>query len=113
MKGNDTCRIATIGRDGWPHCVPVGYVYRNGRFYIPANKNSKKVLNLRNNRRACIVIDDEQERVLMLQGPVEIVEDKRFMKLKEWMVAKTGWTIGDESAILVLTPEKKASWKLS
>jgi len=44
---------------------------------------------------------------------VEIVEDKRFIKLKEWMVAKTGWTIGDESAILVLTPEKKASWKLS
>ncbi len=51
----------------------------------------------------------------MIQGHVEIVEDKRFMGLKRWMAAKTGWTVGEysKSAILVLTPEKKATRRLS
>lgn len=115
VKGRDVCRIATITQDGWPHCVPVGYLYRKGQFYIPVNKSSKKVSNIRANHRACIVIDDEKERVLMIQGHVEIIEDKRFIKLKRWIIAKTGWTIGEQStgAILVLTPEKKAAWKLT
>jgi nitroimidazol reductase NimA-like FMN-containing flavoprotein (pyridoxamine 5'-phosphate oxidase superfamily) len=115
LKGHDICRIATITQDGWPHCVPVGYLYRKGQFYIPVNKSSKKVSNLRANHRACIVIDDEKQNVLMVQGHVEIIEDKRFTKLKRWMTVKTGWTISEPSlgAILVLRPEKKASWKLT
>jgi len=78
-------------------------------------KSSKKVSNLRTNHCACIVIDDEKENVLMVQGYVEIIEDKRFAKLKRWMTAKKGWTIGKPSlgAILVLRPEKKASRKLT
>ncbi len=84
----DICRIATIGKDGWPHCFPVGFLYRRGQFFIPVSRKSKKVSNLRINRRACIVVDDEEERVVMIQGHVEIVEDKRFMGLKRWMAAK-------------------------
>jgi len=51
----------------------------------------------------------------MVQGHVEIIEDKRFTKLKRWMTAKTGWTISKPSlgAILVLRPEKKTSRKLT
>jgi nitroimidazol reductase NimA-like FMN-containing flavoprotein (pyridoxamine 5'-phosphate oxidase superfamily) len=115
LKRHDICRIATITQDGWPHCVPVGYLYRNGQFYIPVSKSSKKVSNLRANHCACIVIDDEKENVLMVQGYVEIIEDKRFTKLKRWMTAKTAWTISKPSlgAILVLRPEKKASRKLT
>ena len=79
------------------------------------SKSSKKVSNLRANHCACIVIDGEKEIVLMVQGYVEIIEDKRFVKLKRWMTAKTGWTISKPSlgAILVLRPEKKASRKLT
>jgi nitroimidazol reductase NimA-like FMN-containing flavoprotein (pyridoxamine 5'-phosphate oxidase superfamily) len=115
VRTHDVCRIATVSRDGWPHCVPVGYLYKNGRFYIPGNKKSKKVMNLRNDPRACIVIDDEQENVLMVQGRVRIVEGRDSLKLKRWMTAKTGWTLGKESdgAILVLKPSKKARWKPS
>jgi general stress protein 26 len=115
VRRHDVCRIATVSRGGWPHCVPVGYLYKNGRFYIPANKKSKKVRNLRTHSRACIVIDDAQENVLMIQGRVEIVEGREFLKFKQWMTAKTGWTLGRESdgAILVLKPSKKARWKPS
>ena len=113
VRAHDVCRIATVSPSGWPHCVPVGYLYKNGRFYIPANKKSKKVRDLRADSRACIVIDDKQENVLMIQGRVEIVEGREFLKLKRWMTAKTGWTLSgaSEGAILVLTPWKKAKWK--
>ncbi len=109
----DTCRIATVDRIGWPHCVPVGYLYKGGNFYIPANRKSKKVVNIRRNSFACIVIDDEPpERGLMLQGRVVILEGERFRKLARWMGSKTGWTTGSESVMLVLSPEKKVSWGL-
>jgi general stress protein 26 len=113
VRTHDVCRIATVSRGGWPHCVPVGYLYKNGRFYIPADKNSKKVKNLRNDPRACVVIDDEHENVLMIQGRVRIVEGREFLELKRWMTAKTGWTLGEESdgSILVFGPAKKAKWK--
>jgi nitroimidazol reductase NimA-like FMN-containing flavoprotein (pyridoxamine 5'-phosphate oxidase superfamily) len=113
VRMHDVCRIATVSRGGWPHCVPVGYLYKNGQFYIPASKKSKKVRNLRADSRACVVIDDEQESVLMIQGRVRIVEGREFLELKRWMTAKTGWTLGKESdgAILVLKPSKKAKWK--
>jgi general stress protein 26 len=74
------------------------------------NKNSKKVDNLRNDPRACIVVDDKQENVLMVQGRVRIVGGREFLKLKRWMTARTGWTLGDlsDGVILVLAPLKKA-----
>jgi nitroimidazol reductase NimA-like FMN-containing flavoprotein (pyridoxamine 5'-phosphate oxidase superfamily) len=115
VRSHDVCRIATISPNRWPHCVPVGYLYKNRQFYVPVSKKSKKVKNLRTNPRACIVIDDEEERVLMIQGLVEIVEGERFVKLKRWMTEKTGWTLGSEreGAILVLTPKNKSIWKLT
>lgn len=111
LKTHDVCRIATVGRNGWPHCVPVGYVYRSGTFHIPANKKSRKVLNLQENPRSCIVVDDEKENVLMIQCHTKIVKGERLIELRKSMQTKTGWRIGDNSVILVLTPVKKAAWK--
>ena len=70
IKTRDTCRIATVGRDGWPHCVPVGYLYERKLFYIPSAGTAKKISNLRTNGLACIVIDDDnsRERGIMIQG---------------------------------------------
>src|SRR6266581_590178 len=98
VRNHDLCRIATITADGWPHCVPVGYIYRTGKFYIPVSKRSKKTRNLKANPRASIVIEDEKERVLMIQGKVEVIEDERFSELRRWMSLETGWTIGEESS---------------
>ncbi|HZY94223.1 MAG TPA: pyridoxamine 5'-phosphate oxidase family protein [Candidatus Bathyarchaeia archaeon] len=111
LESHDVCRLATAGRDGWPHCVPVGYTYRSGLFHIPANKKSRKVLNLQENPRSCIVIDDEEENVLMIQCHTDIVKGKRLIALRKSMETKTGWRIGDNSVILVLTPVRKAAWK--
>jgi general stress protein 26 len=61
--------------------VPVGYVFSDGRFYMPARRNSSKVLNLRADSRACIVIDEEQaEEGVMVQGTVQIPEGRQSKK---------------------------------
>ncbi len=111
LESHDVCRIATIRSDGWPHCVPVSYVYRSGLFHIPANKKSRKVLNLQANPRSCIVIDDEEENVLMIQCHTDVVKGKRLTALRKSIERKTGWMIGDNSVILELSPVKKAVWK--
>ncbi len=115
LRSRDTCRIATVGNDGWPHCVPVGYVHKDEFFYVPANKRSRKVSNLRTNNRVCIVVDDEPtETGLMIRGYAEIAEAERFIEIKKWMEPQTGWTIGEYStgAILVIKPICKVRWKL-
>ena len=114
IKTRDTCRIATLGTDGWPHCVPVGYVYEKELFYIPSSRASRKVSNLRANSRACVVIDDDnEERGIMIQGNVRIVEGRRAAKLRTWMVAKTGWTMDSDTVMVLFKPVHKASWNLS
>ena len=40
----DILALSTVSQHGWPHCVPVSYVYLDGKFYIPANSKSKKDL---------------------------------------------------------------------
>ena len=38
VRARDTCRIATITKEGWPHRVPVGYLYKKEDFYIPSSR---------------------------------------------------------------------------
>lgn len=116
IRSRDTVRIATVGPKGWPHCVPVGYLYRNRRLYIPAGKTSKKVRNLRLDNRACLVIDDEKRSSgVLLLGLVEIIEDERFLSLKRWMNSVTGWTVGEpgETVMLQVRPIGFVSWMLN
>ena len=49
IESNDVLALSTVSQNGWPHCVPVSYVYLDGRFYVPASSKSKKIRNLRRN----------------------------------------------------------------
>jgi uncharacterized protein len=65
VQSNDICRISTVSQNGWPHVVPVAYVFLEGRFYVPARFNSRKVRNVRLNPKATLVIDDEKPNVVL------------------------------------------------
>jgi hypothetical protein len=47
-------RVATIGRDGVPHVVPVCHVLEDSKVYFAADKDSKKVKNLRAHSQAAV-----------------------------------------------------------
>jgi pyridoxamine 5'-phosphate oxidase family protein len=80
-------RIATVGRDGTPHVVPVGWRFNREHDAIDvggmALTRSKKFRDVRRNGRASIVIDDLvsvdpwQPRGVEVRGRAEAIEGDR------------------------------------
>src|SRR5213076_3092362 len=60
--GRQLGRIATVGADGTPHVVPVGWIYNAARDTIDVGgyelEQSKKFRDVARTGRASIVIDD-------------------------------------------------------
>jgi pyridoxamine 5'-phosphate oxidase family protein len=60
--GRQLGRIATVGEDGTPHVVPVGWIYNAARETIDVGgielERTKKFRDIARGGRAAIVIDD-------------------------------------------------------
>ena len=61
-------RVATAGRDGRPHVVPVCHVLERGSLYFGSDKNGLKVRNIARTRRAAFVADRYSESWSRLRG---------------------------------------------
>jgi pyridoxamine 5'-phosphate oxidase family protein len=82
-------RIATVGKDGTPHVVPVGWRFNPGLDSIDVGgmdlANTKKFRDARRTGRASIVIDDLANvdpwspRGVEVRGEAEIVEEPRVL----------------------------------
>src|SRR5713101_5770043 len=57
LERERVARVATIGRNGVPHVVPVCHVLEDGKIYFAADKDSKKVKNLRAHPEAAVEVD--------------------------------------------------------
>lgn len=82
LKRNKTLRVATNSSDGYPHNVPVGYHYRDGRVYFPSDERSKKTANIRHDDKVCCIVDegtagDDYETLsgVMIQGRATIYDE--------------------------------------
>lgn len=62
VGGRQLARIATVGADGTPHVVPVGFIYNAARDAIDVGgrelQHTKKFRDVARSGRAAIVIDD-------------------------------------------------------
>ena len=71
--------LATNGRDGFPHQMPMWYVTEKDRVLMWTYARSQKVINLRRDPRASFVIDDGETyatlRGVLLQGTVELITE--------------------------------------
>lgn len=120
LKSHDHCRLALIDiQSGFPHCVPIAYMYHQGFIYIPTSSRSKKVRNLALNQKCCILVDvyeNEKGKGVMLQGPAVATKGHRFEKLKRLVESATDWKLdkwkvgksGEQKVdiILVFTPQR-------
>ena len=81
---NTICHLSTIRFDnGWPHCVPVSYMFAKGRFYVPSSSKSRKIRNIRNCAKVTIEIDEEKtETGLMLECQAKILKEKNAKPFK-------------------------------
>lgn len=51
-------RLATISDDGFPHVVPVWYMYRDGAVYVGTNTRTAKAKNVARTGRAAFCVDE-------------------------------------------------------
>jgi PPOX class probable F420-dependent enzyme len=106
-----TC--ATLGRDGFPHLMPLWYVVRDGALHSWTFAKSQKVRNLERDPRATLQVeagDEYQElRGVMLKCDVELIRDTEAVAdLGMAIFAKyTGGDLGDDVRAMVLKQAAK------
>ena len=81
--GRQLGRLATVGADGTPHVVPVGFIYNAARDTIDVGgrelERTKKFRDVARTGRAAIVIDDLEStdpwrpRAVEVRGPAEAI----------------------------------------
>lgn len=68
--------VATIGRDGLPHLVPLFFVVRYGKITFWTHERSQKVVNLRRDPRLTCVVEQgertEEVRFAQFLGRAEV-----------------------------------------
>jgi PPOX class probable F420-dependent enzyme len=74
-----TVIVATNGRDGWPHLMPLWYTVRSGELWAWTYARSQKVRNLERDPRVTWQVEAgtsyEQLRGAMVKARVELVHD--------------------------------------
>ena len=74
-----TVIVATNGRDGWPHLMPLWYIVRAGELWAWTYARSQKVRNLERDPRVTWQVEAgtsyEQLRGVMVKARVELCRD--------------------------------------
>jgi PPOX class probable F420-dependent enzyme len=72
-----TC--ATLGKDGWPHLMPLWFTVRDGTIWAWTYAKSQKVVNLRRDPRCTLQVEAgdayDQLRGVMLKAEARIHDD--------------------------------------
>ena len=74
----NTMFLATNGKDGFPHLVSMGYAIKDGAVIFATYRKSQKVVNLRRDPRAAIILEAmgtneySEKQGVMARGHCEI-----------------------------------------
>lgn len=116
------CALATLDRDGFPHVVAMNFVFRAGAFYMTSYGKAQKVLNLRRNPKAAVMVETGSSyaelKGVMARGDCEIVEDpERVREIFSWLAARrdserpSGASNSvPKRVVLKISPSKLTSW---
>ncbi len=80
-----TARLATIGRDGYPHLIPIWFALDGDDIIFGSDNHEQKVKNALRNPRAGVVIGGEPEQDdagYMIQGDITIEENPSHKSLR-------------------------------
>src|SRR5262249_38507408 len=74
-----TVVVATVGRDGWPHLMPLWYTVRDGELWSWTYARSQKVKNLERDDRVTLQVEDgttyDQLRGVMVKANARVHRD--------------------------------------
>lgn len=83
--------LATTGRDGYPHAVPVWFLWHESRVLVFSEPLTAKVRNIRNDPRVALHLEagEDHEQLTVLRGTAEL----SARSTTEWLDA-----VGDDYA---------------
>jgi pyridoxamine 5'-phosphate oxidase family protein len=99
-------RVATVGKDGTPHVVPVGWSYNTDQDSIDVGgrefERTKKYRDVKRSGRAAIVVDDLastnpwRPRGVEVRGPAEAIGgDRPMIRIRPERVVS--WGVGNST----------------
>jgi nitroimidazol reductase NimA-like FMN-containing flavoprotein (pyridoxamine 5'-phosphate oxidase superfamily) len=119
LEQNEMCRFASASKKGEPHVVPVSYVWQDNHAYIVTDYHTRKLKNLRENPHAALLVDTSgTQKLLLLSGPVEIIEKgEEYRRLYKLFYSKLDWVKRDpwkegEAPFIKISPTFKTGWGL-
>jgi nitroimidazol reductase NimA-like FMN-containing flavoprotein (pyridoxamine 5'-phosphate oxidase superfamily) len=79
LEKGDNCSLATIDHNGYPHLVAMAYGLDGGDIVMTSFAKAQKVVNLRRNRRAAIMVESGKAysslKGVMVRGQAEIIDN--------------------------------------
>lgn len=126
LASSSRARVATLGKDGSPHVVPITYTLLDGRIAFWADRGSQKVVNLRRDARVACIVDDgvdfQELRGVELVGEAELIDDddttRRVAELflakvpEEWQEAARAQLLelAKERVVVAIKAARAATW---
>jgi PPOX class probable F420-dependent enzyme len=122
VRRERVCRVATTGRGGMPHLVPVCHVFEGGRLYIGSGHDGRKVRNVTENPRMAVAVDLYSEhwkqlKGVLLQGTSRVIaKGPEFRRARGLLYAKypqyerEAALDESDSVIVELTPTHVFTW---
>jgi len=116
------CRVATCGKAGIPHVVPVCHVLRGGKVYFGSGTTGRKMKNLAQNPRVTVVVDTYSDvwstlRGVMIQGRARLIaRGPAFRRVRDLLYRKypqyprEAALSPSDSVIVEVTPTRVFSW---
>ncbi len=89
LESEQVAWLVTSGRDGYPHAVPVWFLWLDGKAVIFSEPKTAKVANIRANDKVALHLEagEDGEQLTVLRGTAELFDDAA----PEWVE-----TIGDD-----------------
>jgi PPOX class probable F420-dependent enzyme len=127
LEARRTVTCATLGRDGWPHLMPLWYVVRDGDLWSWTYAKSQKVRNLERDPRCTLQVEagtryDELRGVMLKAECVIHREVETVAGVGEAIAARYGGAQLDDAArahvarqaakrvALQFRPRERATW---
>lgn len=69
--------LTTIGRDGYPHSIPIGYFRQGDDIYLGGRSGTQRLKNIERNPKVTLLVESgktmQDIKGLMIQGDADIV----------------------------------------
>jgi PPOX class probable F420-dependent enzyme len=127
IETQKTVQVATIGRDGMPHVMPLWFAIDGGDIILETFTKSQKIKNLERDNRISILFEDgqtyDQLRGVSIQATAELIRDHDLVHkhhlavlvrnqpgVPEEALATATASMVPKKTVIRITPRKIMSW---